>query len=242
MPAALSPALLLRATDRGDDDRWLSLLTPEQGRVHALARHARGSKRRFGASLQPFVLFEAALRHGSGGLLYLEDARALEHPLGVDAELEQMEAAWLFLELAEQCCPLGQPQAAFFELVLNGLRRVGKRAEALPAVRLSVLWAALALEGWAPHLDACVRCASAPPWKTFKLDPLADGCLCPNCYGPAGDAPLGGEVLDQWSTVAQGRPLASVLPGAEPALLAWTEHQIGKPLRSPRVALSQDGA
>jgi DNA repair protein RecO (recombination protein O) len=242
MPAELSPALLLRATDRGDDDRWLSLLTSEQGRLHALARHARGSKRRFGGSLQPFVLFEAALRHGSGGLLYLEDARALEHPLGMEAELAQMEAAWLFLELAEQCCPLGQPQPAFFELLLNGLRRVGKRAEALPAVRLSVLWNALALEGWAPHLDACARCASSPPWPSFRLDPLADGCLCPDCYGLAGDPPLDGAVLEQWQAAAQGRPISAVLPRAEAALLAWTEHQIGKPLRSPRMDLSQDGA
>jgi DNA repair protein RecO (recombination protein O) len=242
MATSSSPALLLRAADRGDDDRWLSLLTPEQGRIHALARRARGSKRRFGGSLQPFVLFEAALRSHSGGFLYLEDARALEHPLGPDPDLAQLEAAWLFLELAEECCPLGQAQPAFFELLLNGLRRVGKRAEALPAVRLSVLWGALALEGWAPSLEACVRCASEPPWSSLRLDPLADGCLCPNCYGPGGDAVLPGAVIDEWKAAAAGRPLAAASPSGEAALLRWLEHQTGKALRSSRVSLAGDGA
>ena len=45
-PALQGPALLLKAADRGEDDRLLTLLTPEHGRVPALARHARGSKRR----------------------------------------------------------------------------------------------------------------------------------------------------------------------------------------------------
>jgi DNA repair protein RecO (recombination protein O) len=242
MQAASTPALLLRSVDRGEDDRWVTLLSPQRGRVQALARHARGSKRRFGGALQAFVLIDATLRQRSGGSPFLEAVQALEHPLGPHASLEQLSAGWLFLELADQLCHQGQPQPAFFELLLGGLRRVGKGAEPLAAVRLSVLWGALSLEGWAPALDACARCQAPAPWPELALDPQAGGCLCPACLGPLNGPPLPGEALLQWQAAAAGRPLNGVLPSAEQALLAWIEHQIGHPLRSVRCDPTHPGA
>lgn len=242
MPPARTQALVLRSADRGDDDRWLSLLCAGAGRVEALARHARGSKRRFGGALQPFVLVEAALRQRSGGLVFLESAQALEHPLGADPSLEELAAGWFFLELAEQLCQKGVEQPAFFELVLGGLRRVGLRAEPLASVRLSVLWNALALEGWAPSLDACARCASPAPWPSLALDPAAGGCLCPACLGPLQGQPLPASAWEAWRAAAEGRPTAIPLPRAESSLLRWAEHQTGRALRSARLDLSINGA
>lgn len=238
MSGTSTPALLLRQADRGDDDRWVSLLSPG-GRIPALARHARGSKRRFGAALQPFVLIEAALRQRGGGLSFLESALALEHPLGPEPSLEQMSAGWLFLELAEQFCQQGQAQPAFFELVLGGLRRIGKGAEPLGAVRLSVLWGALDLEGWAPNLDVCARCGSPAPWASVALDADAGGLLCPRCHAGPGCAPA---VLDAWRAAAEGRPAQDPPPAAETELLRWAEHQTGKPLRSTHFAPFPIGA
>lgn len=235
----VSPALLLRSADKGDDDKAITLLTPEHGRVPALAKHARGSKRRFGAALQPFCLFEAALRSKSGGLSFLESAQTQEFPLGNAPLLEDLEAGWLFLELADQFCSQGQSQLAFFELVLGGLRRLGRAAEPRDAVRLSVLWGALALEGWAPDLDRCARCGSLPPWKAVLLSPLSGGCLCPACARPGEGSPLAGQALAAWAAAAQGRPISAVPLGAEAALLRWAEHQIGRPLLSAASSLSQ---
>lgn len=241
MPGLGTPALILQLAERGDDDRWASLLCPELGRIQALARHARGSKRRFGGALQPFILVNAALRSRSGGLFFLEDLHALEHPLGAEPSLEELAAGWFFLELAQQLCPQGQPQPAFFELLLGGLRRVGKRVEPLAAVRLSVLWGALDLEGWAPSLDHCQRCGSQPPWDRFSLDPAAGACLCGACSGALQGEALPGAVWDQWRAAAEGRPMPGTLPQAESALLRWVEHQIGRPLQAARFNFSPIG-
>lgn len=236
MALIVTTALLLRQTDRGEDDRWVSLLSPDLGAVSALARRARGSARRFGAALQPFVLVEARLRRSRSrgqGPWGLEDLKALEHPLGADPGLETLAAAWAFLELAEQCCAPGQAQPAFFELALGGLRRLGRGAEPVPAVRLSVLWGALELEGWAPDLDACAACGSASPWPDLALDPARGGLLCPDCRAP-GQPALPDAVRQAWQAASQGRPLPLCPPQAEAALLAWLEHQTGRPLRAAR--------
>lgn len=242
MGGLATSALVLRLGERGDDDRWVTLLCPGAGRIQALARHARGSKRRFGGALQPFVLVDAALRERSGGLYFLESLQALEHPLGPEPSLDELSAGWLFLELADQLCHQGQAQAAFFELVLGGLRRVGKRVEPLGAVRLSVLWGALALEGWAPSLEACVRCGTEPPWAAFSLDPVAGGCVCHACAGALQGQPLPAAVMEQWKAAEAGRPIPDPLPQAESALLRWAEHQIGRPLQAARFTSDVLGA
>jgi DNA repair protein RecO (recombination protein O) len=236
--AFTTAALLLRATDKGEDDRAVVLLTPDHGRVSALAKRARGSRRRFGAALQTFCLFEAALRPRAGGLIFLETAAALEFPLGAEPGWDSLAAGWLFLELADALSTQGTAQPAFFELLLGGLRRLGSGAEGPPAVRLSVLWGALAQAGWAPDPTRCVSCGSTGPHSDLALDPGRGGLLCPRCR-PAGARVIPGAVVEQWEAASEGRPLGTVLPETEGPLLRWVEHHIGRALRTQ--ALIGDG-
>jgi len=226
----VTEALLLRSTDRGEDDRSVVLLTPGHGRVAALAKRARGSRKRFGAALQAFCLFEAALRPRGGGLVFLENATAREFPLGMEPDWEGMASGWLFLDLADALATAGTSHPEFFELVLGGLRRLGKGGEAPAAVRLSVLWGALAQAGWAPDLERCVACGSQGPWQGLALDP-ARGLLCPRCRR-APLAALDSGALEQWRCAAAGRPIAAPTPEAEQGLLLWAEHHAGRALRS----------
>jgi len=226
-----SPALLLRSTDKGDDDRMVVLLTPAYGRVAALAKHARGSRRRFGAALQPFCLFEASLRSREGGFFYLNSVTAMEFPLGAEPGLDLMTAAWMFLDVADAFSTSGTAHPAFFELVLGGLRRLGIGAEGNYAVRLSVLWGSLELAGWAPDLDFCVACGSPGPWQDLSLDANRGGLLCPSCRS-AGATVFPADVLTQWRALAQGLPPGPCLPQAEAGLLRWIEYHCGQALRS----------
>lgn len=230
--AYTTQALLLKATDRGEDDRWVSLLTPDHGRVAALAKKARGSRRRFAGTLQPFCMFEAVLRPRGGGLCFLEGAAPKEFPLGNAPEWEGLASGWLFLELAELLCAPGEPQPLFFELVLGGLRRLGMGAEAPSAVRLSVIWGALELEGWAPDPGVCRGCGDPGPWLNVALDAGRGGLLCPTCRG-AGPGAVPGEALGIWRRASSGLPLGVVPAPAEEAILRWLEYHIGKPLRTP---------
>lgn len=202
-------ALLLRSVDTGDADKAVTLLSPEHGQFAAIARHARASKRRFGPALQPFCLFEAAWRPKPGGLAFLESAHALEFPLGADPGLEALGSAYLFLELALELCPLAEPQPAFFELVLGGLRRLGKGSESAPAVRLSVLWGALALAGLAPDLETGRAIGS------LNLDPLDREALL---------------------RASEGHPIPTARPRAERALLDQLALHLGRPLRTAGLA------
>ncbi|MGH7443082.1 MAG: DNA repair protein RecO [bacterium] len=224
-------ALLLRASDRGEDDRLLSILSPELGRVPVLARHARGSHRRFGAALQPFRRFEAALRPGDGGLFFLDGASVLELPLGPDAGLDVLAAAWLCLDLGHAFSVAGQAQPAFFELLLSGLRRLGLGKEMPVSVRQSVLWGTLAQAGWVPDLERCVSCASTGHWNRMSLDTARGGLLCELCLSPS-EASLPEGTAEHWAALAKGLPVGAGPVRAEEALLRWTEHHAGRAFSS----------
>lgn len=62
-------AFLLRATPYRDADLVVDLLTAEHGRLAALARGARNSRRRFGGALDYFNLLGVELRPGRRGRL-----------------------------------------------------------------------------------------------------------------------------------------------------------------------------
>jgi DNA repair protein RecO (recombination protein O) len=233
--------LLLKSVDTGDADRVVTLLTAEHGRFGALARHARASKRRFGPALQPFCLFEAAWRPKASGLVFLESAHALEFPLGADPGLEALGSAYLFLELAGELCPAAEPQPAFFELVLGGLRRLGKGVESAASVRLSVLWGALGLAGLAPSLDACVACGRTWPLEAGALAPMAAGALCATCAPGCGGVALDSGAWQALWQASQGLPQAAPAPQAEQALLAWLAFHLGRPLRTADLTARLNG-
>jgi DNA repair protein RecO len=207
-------SLLLKSSDTGDADRAVTLLTAEHGRFGALARHARASKRRFGPALQPFCLFEASWKPRPSGLAFLESAHALEFPLGADPGLEALGSAYLFLELAQELCPLSEPQPAFFELVLGGLRRLGVGSEGAGAVRLSVLWGALSLSGLAPDLD------SGRGLGSMDLD---------------------GQDREALLCAAQGLPIRQARARAERALIDQLSMHLGRPLRTADLAARLNG-
>ena len=52
--AILTAAIVLRVTDYGEADRIVTLLTESHGKVSALARGAKKSRKRFGAALGLF--------------------------------------------------------------------------------------------------------------------------------------------------------------------------------------------
>ena len=67
----LTRALLLRRVDYAESDLVLSLFTVELGRISALARGARKSRRRFGGVLEPMHTLEVTLDERPSSELYI---------------------------------------------------------------------------------------------------------------------------------------------------------------------------
>ena len=192
---------MLRAVDFGESDRIVHLLTPALGRVAAIAKGARRSRRRFPGTIDLANHLAVQLeRRRPAALARLEGARLLHSFEGVRADAGRFALACYLLELLDRLAPEGGSASdlgRLFRFAREGLAWIDSGA---PDARLRMLLElrALAALGLRPELLRCVRCARA-------LDAMATGAPAtvrfaiaeggPVCESCAGATPLGAALV-----------------------------------------------
>lgn len=206
------------------------------GKVGALARGARRSRKRFGAALAPFVLGEADLRERRGDLYALERFEPVGDFTSVTGDVARMAHAGYLTELVRELSPERACDTAVFDLYAEALALLAgrpARAELLRAFELKLLGAL----GLGPSLSRCAGCGAGQVGGAF--DPGRGGMLCAGCapgaldlQRPALDALLEMERLPLADASQRSLP-AEANAQARAALIGFIEHQLGRPLRSP---------
>ncbi len=181
-------AYLLRAIDYRDADRIVTLMTESDGKVGAIARGARRSRKRFGGALQPCLLLEAALtrpvRGGEGRLLTLDEVTVRRPFHGLLASLDRIRAAGEALEFVRTLAPDGEPQPRLFEAVTLLFERLETAdAEWASSICIAFRMRALTLAGLRPELERCgVSGVACPEGRPALFDP-ARGSIVSRAHG-----------------------------------------------------------
>ena len=234
-------AFILRTADYGESDRVITLLGEDLGKVAAIARGARSSRRRFGGSLEPFALLEVALAQGRGRLPRLAESSLLRAHAGLASSLARIGAAGYLLELVRETLPENQPEPRVFELVEDLLPLIDAAGDRT-AVSLAFAGAlrALALAGLGMSVSSCNACgAMVPPGRKAFFDPRRGGVVCTSCGGgpfvvsARAIEVLGGFERDPLEAIAD-EPAAEgpVLVEAERVLGDFVEQQLNRTLKS----------
>ncbi|HOU53384.1 MAG TPA: recombination protein O N-terminal domain-containing protein [Myxococcota bacterium] len=212
-----------------DSDWVVLLLTPRVGMVTALARGARGSRRRFAGSLELLVLSRVRLRPPRGGGMHqVLEAEIVQGFPGFWEDLVRLETGQGLLLLSRDLLR----EAPVTEEVFERVREAVGRLEVAPRESAhGVLWQAaldlLACLGHPPHQDRCPHCGkTATEWEAAALGP--DGVLrCGDCAGGT-DRRFSARALDPGS----GR-----WPGdrreTERLLSLWVSGILGRPWALP---------
>lgn len=183
-------AVLLRSVDFGDSDRIVTLLTEHFGRVSALAKGARNSRKRFGAALEPFQLITASLAPSTGELMRLQEAHVVRSYPAILTSLDAMQEAGRALEAIRNVAPQRHVEPrllALTEQLFEALHE-GHVAGVFAKTSLRVL----DIIGLAPRLEACLVCGRIPSAaQSAMFDPGRGGIVCRACGG--GNIKLGSE-------------------------------------------------
>ena len=183
-------AILLRSIAYRDADRIVTLLTRSEGKIAALARGARSSRRRFGAALEPYAIISVGLRPARGDLWQLADAEVSQAFAGILTDLDAMRAAGAALALLRGLAQadhaderLFDATVTFLDAVSNPAQRSTGRAEAM---LLAFFFRALAVTGLSPALDSCFRCGKRPTdGQAACFDAIHGSVVCRDCGGAA---------------------------------------------------------
>jgi DNA repair protein RecO (recombination protein O) len=188
MQKLTTEALVLRAVDLGESDRVVHLLTPETGRIAAIAKGARRSVKRFPGTLDFFNQLHVQLerKRGVAQLARLEHARLLRAFHGLREDAGRFALGCYLLELLDRLAPEDGRRgdlAALYRFALDALGAIDAlppepRLRALLELRL------LAAVGLRPELARCVRCGNPIQTPRAQFWIAEGGAICASCTNP----------------------------------------------------------
>ncbi len=187
MPARrlyVTDAIVLSRFDFGEADRILTLLTPELGKIKAIAKGIRRPTSRIGGALEP--LAELRVQLARGRTFDVVTQVTMQHTwLGLRDRLEVTATAWYCAELAERS--LEERHAALPVYLL--LRRAYELLDAGMSPARVARWFEMRLcdeLGVRPEVDRCVECDRLlAPDDSVRWVPALGGVLCADHAGPS---------------------------------------------------------
>jgi len=188
--AAATRAIVLRTVDVGETDRIVHLLTPDFGRVAAMAKSARKSKKRFPGTLDLLNHLDIELTRRPRRMAHIGKARLRTPYLEIRGDATRFAVACRLVELLGRMAPEGSAAGEGQRLYAFATRSL-ERIEALAPdarLRLFLQLESLCALGLRPELRHCVRCGEALAGGDAFLFHLGDGgAHCPRCRRSAAE-------------------------------------------------------
>jgi DNA repair protein RecO (recombination protein O) len=180
----VTDAIVLSRFDYGEADRILTLLTPELGKIKAIAKGIRRPKSRIGGSLEPLAELRLQLARGRT-FDVVTQVTMLHSWLGLHDRLEVTATAWYCAELLERS--LEERHAA--EPLYLLLRRAYELLDAGMVPERVARWFEMRLcdeLGVRPEVDRCVECDRLlEAGDEVRWVPRLGGVLCGRHAGPS---------------------------------------------------------
>lgn len=176
---AESQAILLDRVPYRDRDLILTLLTKDFGVIHAIARGARGSTRRFAAALDLFVVSTVSWTQGKSSLVTLTQASVIKQFPGIFESLHRLEVGQMATVLVRDLTFEAPAGEAMFLHLLQTYTAL-EIADDSDALNHLLLLAVNLLDEIGHFGRNCPRCGAQlePPGLLL----LADGAvLCRSC-------------------------------------------------------------
>lgn len=177
-------AIVLRHVPWGEADVILSLLTPNLGKLRAVARGSRRIKSKVGGHVEPLTRVSLSLTTGKG-LDIVTGAQAIDSHRSLREDLDLLSASLYCTELSDALVADEQLAASQYHLLRRTLEWMEQWAS--PQLLISYFELRLVdLSGFLPELYYCVWCRSEIVPDAHAFSPSLGGVLCPNCYNVEG--------------------------------------------------------
>lgn len=166
--------IVLRGFPFGEADRVVVLLSPNHGKIRAVAKGVRKTKSRFGGRLEPFTHVDLVLYEGRN-LGTITQVSVIEAFPALRSDLDRVLAAGTMVEVVDAVSQEGEAALRAFLLLQRGLRAL-EAGPRHPDLVAAFLLKSAAIVGVAPALDHCAGCGRREDLNRFSF--AAGGVLC----------------------------------------------------------------
>ncbi len=197
-------AIVLRHANYRDNDRMLTLFSPTQGRIEALARGCRKPRSPILNASELFALGDYEL-YLKGGHLTVTNVTLIEtfHPLRED--FDRLSVGVYLLGVTEGVIQPGVPAQELFMLLLHTLSRLTFTNQPWRPLTAGFLLHLSATEGFRPRLRHCVHCGrKLAEGESTWFDQEAGGVVCKECRLPRHEAVSAAQLRWMRTMLTQG--------------------------------------
>ncbi len=182
--------IVIKEVSTGEADKVLTIFSRNKGRISALAKGGRRPRSKLSAASQMLCYGEYMLYSGKE-MYSVNSCDVIEPFYEIRNDMEKLTYAAHFTDIVLEIIQEDQPSSKLLKLLLNTLymlSKTGKQPELLS--RIFEL-RALASAGYAPHVNACMSCGSAPD-RHYSFSFAKCGFLCDRekCAGEDGSSVL----------------------------------------------------
>ncbi len=187
-------AIIINHWDYGEKDQIVSFLTDHSGKMQGIAKGAKASRKRFGASLDLFSHVTLTYRERKNStLVFIEQAQPRELFFKIRQNYDSILLAMGLLELVQKLYRDHERGSSAFEILFRGLSQLelGRGRE--------VFWRNLLdhleVSGVSPQFQECIRCKTNlgeavssqenPELKEGGFDMTGGGLVCSLCANAA---------------------------------------------------------
>ena len=170
-------AIVLSRFELGEADRVLTLLTPHDGKIKAIAKGVRRPGSRIGGSVEPFAEIDLLLVRGRT-FDVVTQAQVSEAWLRFREHLTATATAWYLGELAERAVEERAGAWPVYALLRRAFQLLDDGMDPDRVARWFETGLADAL-GMRPEVERCVECDRVPEeTERFRWAPSLGGLLC----------------------------------------------------------------
>ncbi len=175
-------AIVLRYANYRDNDRMLTLFSPTQGRIEALARGCRKPRSPILNASEMFALGDFEL-YQKGAHLTVISANLIETFYPLRENFDRLAVGTYLLGVCEGYIQPGVPAQELFMLLLHTLSRLTFTDQPWKPLVAGFLLHLSASEGFKPRLQHCVHCGRRlEEGESTWFDPGEGGLTCRECH------------------------------------------------------------
>lgn len=173
-------AIVVRSSQSGENNRVLTLLSPDLGRLTVIAKGVRSLRHKSMGSVQFLCYSEFVIKKIKDGLYSLVSAELIEGFFPISESVELLSYASYFASLCEMCVQPFSDSSEEVRLLLNTLHVMIKRKDH-PELMKAVFEIKLCeLCGIMPFFDVLCQCGEAAEFFN-----IADGEMCCSAHKSA---------------------------------------------------------
>ena len=211
--------VVVHSIDKGDNNRYLSVLTAQKGRITILSKgsHSLRGEQRAVSQMFTYANFEYYRR---GEIDILKGGSPIESFYGLSNDIDRINLATYLCEVVCELTDEGVEANDMLRMVLNTFFAISNQRYPNTLIKSAFEWRAAVLSGYEPMLGGCAKCGADMGEQTFYLDVMNGGIVCADCIRKNANLPIAEDEARN----------ANLLCPLSPAVLAAMRYVASAPL------------